>query len=76
MSPHLNHKGHTYVSRKKIPIISPLTFSPSKFTNAELSVAINKPWVKVQKLISILCNHREFYNRGCSRMVSDFVQTY
>ena len=27
-------------------------------------------------LISILCNHREFYNRGCSRMVSDFVQTY
>ena len=27
-------------------------------------------------LISILCNHREFYNRGCSCMVSDFVQTY
>ena len=27
-------------------------------------------------LISILCNHREFYNRGCSRMVSDLVQTY
>ena len=29
-----------------------------------------------KQLISILCNHREFYNRGCSRMVSDFVQTY
>ena len=30
----------------------------------------------LESLISILCNHREFYNRGCSRMVSDFVQAY
>ena len=32
--------------------------------------------VPTRFLISILCNHRKFYNRGCSRMLSDFVQTY
>ena len=43
---------------------------------SKLATSLVNVSLKFQMLISILCNHREFYNRGCSRMVSDFAQTY
>ena len=61
---------------RKSALFANLTIQCSYSFIDRLKLTLVNVSLKFQTLISILCNHREFYNSGCSRMVSDFVQTY